>query len=210
MSDQELIDRANDVIGRLFALDEAVSNARAFVALLEDLRGRDLSRVREPHIAAIHVTRAGILRGAIGAVMACLDPSDWRGNRASVGQILDLLKEERLAAVFPARGNPPHSGAAVLPKVVREYGTLLRSELYDSVRRLRNDVIVHLLIRSERTPTVEYEKIDHLLTAAELLVTDLYRVCDRGNPQYPDFRRGFIENAKVFWDTYWRGMGYES
>src|SRR5438105_1113664 len=135
MHDQELIDRANDVIDRLFALDEAVANADAFRALLENLHGRDLSVVKEPHIAAIYVARAGILRGAIGATMACLDPRDWRGNRASVGQILDLLKDEKVAAVFPVRGNPPVSGAALLPDVLREYETLAGSELYEGGRR---------------------------------------------------------------------------
>src|SRR5262245_23436577 len=99
MHDQRL-DRANDVIDRLSTLDETVANSGAFCALLENLHRRDLKGVREPHIAAIHVVRAGILRGAIGAVMACLDPSDWRGNRASVGQILAMLKDATLAAVF--------------------------------------------------------------------------------------------------------------
>jgi hypothetical protein len=60
-----LLDRANDIIERLFALDEAATNARAFRALLEELHGRYLSVVEEPHVTAIVIVRAGILRSAI-------------------------------------------------------------------------------------------------------------------------------------------------
>ena len=45
-------------------------------------------------MTAITMVRAGLLRAAISTVMACLDPSDRRGNRASVGEILDLLQDE--------------------------------------------------------------------------------------------------------------------
>jgi hypothetical protein len=97
----ELRDRANDVLDRLFKLDEVVTNTREFRAMLEDLHRRDLTTIGEPHVSAIHVARAGILRAAIGTVMSCLDPADrGRGNRASVGQILDLLNDAELAAAF--------------------------------------------------------------------------------------------------------------
>ena len=43
MTDAALIDEVNE---RLFALDEAVANARAFRALLEDLQARDVSACR--------------------------------------------------------------------------------------------------------------------------------------------------------------------
>ncbi len=100
MTNRELIDRANEVIDRLFALDQVIANARAFRALLEDLHARDLSVVSGPHVTAISIVRAGILRAAIGTTMACLDPEDRRGNRASVGQILHMLKNAELVAVF--------------------------------------------------------------------------------------------------------------
>jgi hypothetical protein len=92
VTDPALTERANDIIERLFTLDEAVANGRAFRALLEDLHARNLTVVEEPHVTAISMVRAEILRAAIGTVMACLDPRDWGGNRASVGQILDMLK----------------------------------------------------------------------------------------------------------------------
>jgi hypothetical protein len=63
MTDPAIVARANEIIGRLFALNDEVANGRTFRALLEDLHARDLSVVKEPHIAAITVVRAGILPG---------------------------------------------------------------------------------------------------------------------------------------------------
>jgi hypothetical protein len=207
MVDRELIDRANAVIDRLFALDDAVANAAAFRAYLEELHGRDLSVAREPHVAAIHIARAGILRGFIGATMACLDPPDWRGNRASLGQILELLKDSKVAAVFPVRGDPPLSGAPLLPVVAQAYEQLRGGELYGDGKRFRNDLIAHLLIPDEPTPTVEYKKVYSLHDTTKSLLADLYRVCDCGVPRSPTYEAGFRNHAKIFWDTYWRGMG---
>jgi AbiU2 len=206
MADQESIDRANDVIGRLFALDEAITNTRAFRALLEDLHARDLSVVKEPHVTAITMVRAAILRSALGAIMACLDPKDWRGNRASVGQIIDLLKDEKLVAVFPEPGTAKDSGVAALQRVTRDYDALIKGVAFEHGRQLRNDAIAHLLIPDERTPDVTYETIFSLHDAAERLVTSLYQVCDRGKPRYPDHLASLTEHAKVFWDTYFAGM----
>ena len=45
-------DLANDIMGRLKPLDETIANARGFRALLEDLHGRELSAVKEPHVRA--------------------------------------------------------------------------------------------------------------------------------------------------------------
>src|SRR5882672_3525661 len=99
MLDPALRERANEVLERLFLLDEAVANARVFRAYLEELHRRDLPSVKEPHVSAIAMARAGVLRSAITAVMACLDRSDSRGNRASIGQILRMLEDSAVAAV---------------------------------------------------------------------------------------------------------------
>jgi hypothetical protein len=206
MTDQELVDRANEVIHRLFALDEAIINARAFRALLEDLHARDLSVVKEPHVTAITMVRAGILRSAIGTVMACLDPKDRRGNRASVGQIIDTLKDEKLVAVFPEPGTPKDLGPAALQRVTGQYDALIGGDLFERGRRFRNEAIAHVLIPDEPTPTVTYETIFSLQDATERLVADLYQVCDRGRPRYPDHLTTLSEHAKVFWDTYFAGM----
>ena len=201
-----MIARANDVIDRLFALDETVTNARAFCSLLEDLHARDLSVVQEPHVAVITMVRAGILRAAIGTVMACLDREDSRGNRASVGQILDLLRDADLVAVFPEPGQPADLGLAALQRANSAYSALVAGDLFLRGRRLRNDMIAHTLMTIDPTPTFTYEIIYALHDAAARLVTDLYQVCYRGNPRFLDHQTNLTERAKVFWDTYFDGM----
>ena len=206
MSDSDLIDRANEGIERLFALDDAIANVRAFRALLEDLHARDLSVVKEPHISAITMVRAGILRSAIGGVMACLDPKDRRGNRASVGQILDMLKDAKLVETFPESAIRKDIGAAALQQVISEYESLIGGELFERGRRFRNDAIAHLLIPDEPTPIVTYETVFALHDAAEKMVVGLYHVCDRGKPRFHDHHATLTRYAKVFWDTYFAGM----
>jgi hypothetical protein len=93
MADAKVIERAkNEVLDPLSDLDGAMTNMEAFWALLKDLRGRDLSLMKAPHALPIAMVRAGILRAAVGTIMACLDSAEnrrnRRGNRASVGQIL--------------------------------------------------------------------------------------------------------------------------
>jgi hypothetical protein len=206
MPDPALIDRANEVLDRLFALDDAIVNARAFRALLENLHARDLSVVTGQHVAAISMVRAGILRAAIGSVMACLDPKDSRGNRASVGQILDMLQDEAVVAVFPEAEQAPDLGAAALQEARREYHALLHGDLFEQGRRLRNDAIAHILIPHDPTPTVTYETIHALGDAAARLVRNLYQVCYRGRPHFIEEDAELTEHANTFWDTYFRGM----
>jgi len=76
MPDRAVLDRANDVLERLFLLSDAITDARAFRALLEDLHARDLTIVTGPQADAVTMVRAAILRSAVGAVMAVLDPED--------------------------------------------------------------------------------------------------------------------------------------
>jgi HEPN superfamily AbiU2-like protein len=197
MIDPALIARANEITGRLFALDEEVANGRAFRALLEDLHARDLSIVKEPHIAAITVVRAGILRALISSVVACLDRGDWRGNRASVGQILNLLEDAEVVAVFK-------TGTAVLQRVKDEYENLVESELFERGRSLRNKAIAHLL--TTNVPTATYETFYDLHDAAERLTIGLFEVCGRGGPTFLGHRATLTAHAKIFWDTYFAGM----
>jgi hypothetical protein len=205
MTDPAVRDLANEIIGRIFALDEAVANAGAFRALLENLHARDLSSVTEQHVTAITMVRAGILRSAIGTVMACLDPQDWRGNRASAGQILDMLKDAEVVKALkePATGS---SQEAALHQARADYDSLRRGDLFERGRRLRNDAIAHLLMPESPTPTVAYETIYSLHDAAEQLVTLLYQASDRGDPQFPGHKARLEEHARIFWDTYFRGM----
>jgi hypothetical protein len=92
---------AEKVLRRLAALDLEMRNLDAFCVLLKDLNARLIAEkpvVEGLHANAIRMVRAGILRAALGSVMACLDPTDQnRGNRASVGGILGLLKDAEFA-----------------------------------------------------------------------------------------------------------------
>jgi hypothetical protein len=206
MTDRALIDKANEIIERVFALDDAVANARAFRAQLEDLHGRDLSVVTGPHVHAIAAVRAAILRAAITGTMACLDPPDRRGNRASVGQILDMCKDATVVAVMREPGTREETQLAALEQARAEYAALVGGEPFARGKRLRDDAIAHVLIRDDPTAAVEYETIYQLHDAAERLVTALYQVCDRGRPRFVEHQAMLVEGARVFWDTHFRGM----
>src|SRR6476620_7948907 len=103
MADAKLVARANEIIDRLFALNEAMESADAFCAYLKELNARDVlvkqhlvtpSDVGARHVLSIRWVHAGILRAAIGTITACLDPED--SQPPSVGQIIQLLKDKML------------------------------------------------------------------------------------------------------------------
>jgi hypothetical protein len=200
------IQHVNEIIGRMSALDEAVAMGRAFRVLMEDLHGRDLSVVVGPHVAAITMVRAAILRSAIGSAIACLDGQDWRGNRASVGQILNMLEDEDLAVLYPSPGAVRDAASVALRRAKADYAALIASDSFGAGRRLRNEAVAHLLIMNTPIPTVEYETIYGLQDAAERLVIVIYQIVGRGCPDFPNKRAELEANAKVFWDTYFAGM----
>jgi AbiU2 len=205
MTDPAIVARANEIIDRLFAVDEEVANGRAFRALLEDLHTRDLSVVKEPHIAAIEVVRAAILRALISSVVACLDRGDRRRNRASIGQILNLLLEDaEVAALFK-------TGSTALRRAKDEYEDLVESELFERGRNLRNKAIAHLLTTNGRPPTARpteatYETFYELHEAAERLTIGLFEACSRGKPTFLSHRATLTMHAEIFWNTYFAGM----
>jgi hypothetical protein len=205
MADAELRDRANEVIDRLFALDDAIANAHAFCALLKDLNARDIS-AEKPHIAAMLMVRAGILRAAIGTIMACLDPKDWRGNRASVGQILDAFKDTALVDYLASAGQ---GSTAALQQARERYEALQKDELYERGKMVRHEVVAHNLIREtgDALTPLAYGDIYKLADIAESIAIELYAACGRGKPSCLDWRDRSAEQAKVFWDTYFLGMG---
>ncbi len=183
---------AKKVLVRLTALDLAMRNLGAFCALLKDLNARlvdDEPLVEEPHAYAIRMVRAGILRAAIGIVMACLDPADQkRGNRASVGEIFCLLED-----------------VAALQGMREFHQSLRKGSLFERVKRLRDDV-AHNLVRKDVQTPVEYEDLYKLAESAEQIVVELYSACGRGAPEFLDYRGPTAEHAKIFWDTYFFGM----
>jgi hypothetical protein len=205
-TDAKLIARANEeVLDPLSDLADAMINVEAFCALLSDLHARDLPNVEKSHGVAIRMVRAGILRAAIGTVMACLDPPDryGRGNRAGAGQILDTLKDPTLANFFATVGQ---GSTTALQRARRSYEDLQKRDSYKRVKRLRDKAVGHIL--NTPAPEVEYEAIYELRDGAEHIITDLYAAC--GRPPRPSFlhcRAQTVEHSKVFWDTYFLGMG---
>ncbi len=198
--DPILLARANDAFDRIRALDEkAAANARAFRALLEDLNGRTgTKKVYDPHKTAIEMVRAGILRGAVGTLMTCLDGPDKRDNRASIGQILTLLEEPGVFAVW----QPTDPGA--LQKVRYAYEAALKTDAHLKCKALRNNDVSHLL-HGTLAPTVEYQDIFDLHDATEPMVIELCRFVGIA-PHCVDKRAHFEQHAKLFWDTYFGAL----
>jgi len=97
-------------------------------------------------------------------------------------------------------------GSTVALQQARErYEALLKDDLFDRAKRLRNDVVAHNLIPDTPTPKVHYEDVYDLRDAAERIVTDLFAACVRDKPNCLALRAGTDEQAKLFWDTYERG-----
>jgi hypothetical protein len=208
MADAQLVARANEVIERLFALNEAMESADAFCAYLKELTAHSVlvsehvlvnPDVAARHVAATRWVHAGIVRAAIGTIMACLDTGDWRLNRASVGQIIQLLKDKTLVDYFASAGQ---GSTAALQQARERYEALRKDDLLERAKRLRHDVVAHILIRDTPTPKVNYKDVYDLRDAAEQIVTDLIAACGRQKPK----RSPVAEQAKFFWDTYLLGM----
>jgi hypothetical protein len=201
MTDPALSKRANDAFDRIRHMDMfAAVNARAFRALLEELTGRTgTKKVYDPHKAAIEMVRAAILRGAVGTLMSCLDVADRRDNRASIGQILTILEEPGVFAVW----QPQDPGA--LQKVRDTYEAVLKTDPYAKCKALRNNDIGHLL-HGTAPPTVEYADIFALHDATEPMVVELCRFVRIAPPRCPDARAHAEKHAKLFWDTYFRAL----
>jgi hypothetical protein len=153
---------------------------------------------------AVVMVRAAILRSAIGATMAVLDPEDGRrGNRASLGQILQLLKDANVAASLTKRCGPD---APTIQSVGARYAALVRSDRFKRGRRLRNEKVAHVLIPDAPTPAVEYADVYALHDEAERLASDLHELCGRAPAHFIAQRRIVEERAKTFWDTYFAGL----
>jgi hypothetical protein len=122
MRDPAAIQAANAIMDRLDPIDMTIANAIGFRALLENLHGRNLSGVTEPHVRAIHMVRAGVLRAAIGAIMAAVDR---RGtDRASIGQIIHMFDSMDLS-VLADRWPTADFGRAELQRAKDDWDALL-------------------------------------------------------------------------------------
>ena len=198
MIDPVELKRANEAFDRIRDLDaKGAANARAFRCYLEDLNGRNCSLVCEPHKTAIEIMRAAVLRSTIGALLSCLDTPDKRDNRASVGQILTILEEPGVFAVW----QPKDAGA--LGRIRADYDALLLTDRFGRCKELRNTDIAHLLMLPTRT--VEYTDIYSLNDAAEQMVVELCRFV-RIVPECVAKRAHFEMHAKLFWDTHFKAV----
>ena len=97
---RDVLDRANDMLERIYKLDDACATLHGFRSLLEDLNSRSPIELSREQVHAVTIVRAGILRSAIGLAVAMLDKPDWRGNRASLGYIIGVSSEDEEAADF--------------------------------------------------------------------------------------------------------------
>jgi hypothetical protein len=211
MADAQMVERANKVIERLIVLDAATANACAFCALLKDLNARDLSVEKQPHIDATLMVRAGILRAAIGTVIPCLDTKG--SDRASVEQIIQLLKDKTLVGYFASA----RQGSTVALEQAREYYEILQKDgSLERGRQFRHEVVAHnlMLETNDLSPIVYnnaltpigYDEIYKLADGAERIVIELYAACGQGKPSCLDWRGRTAKQARLFWDTYFSGM----
>jgi hypothetical protein len=188
------------VLYRVRTLDTGLTNARAFRCFLEELRRRRIITTAQPHLQALGVIRAGLLRGVIGCVMSCLDSADRRGNRASVGQVLELLSNMN---EWPSA----FSSEVKFKKAQEDYNTLVKSDIFERSKRLRTENVAHLLDAHTPTADVEHDDIFELDDEAERLGRELFEICGLlSAPHFVAQRQLLDQRAKLFWDTYIRGM----
>lgn len=199
--DPAVVAAANAVMDRLCPLTNAISNARGFRALLEDLHGRALSDVKEPHVSAITLVRAAILRTAITTIVACVDPEGR--DRACAAQIIRMFEGMDLSVLSDRWPNATF-GAAALKEAKDDWSAVVQTDDYKNCKALRDNAIAHILMLP--TPTVQYEAYFKLHDAAERLALRFFAIAGFGKPSFLEHQPGLTASAKVFWDTYWKGM----
>lgn len=202
MGDHAAVKAANEIMNRLDPLDVTLANAYGFRALLEDLNRRDLSTVKEQHIGAIHMVRAGVIRSTIGAVMAAVDR---RGtHRASIGQIIHMFDGMKNLSILAHRWPDATFGPAELQRAKDDWAALLATSDFQGCKDFRDGAVGHTLVLA--LPTVPSEAYFRVLDAAESITRRFYRISGYGKPSFPDHRPTMTASAKVFWDTYFKGM----
>lgn len=203
--DPGAVKAANDIMGRLRPLAETLANARAYRAFLENLRDRDTSAVREPHVSSIHMARSGFLRAAIGTIMAALDKPGT--DRASVGQIIHMFQTLLAGSALSVLADRwPHAGfgATTLQQAEASWNALVDSAEFQECKDFRDGNVGHTLIFA--MPTVPTDAYFRLHDAAEELTLRFYAICGYGKPEFEEHRDQLAAHAKTFWDTYWLGM----
>ena len=80
--------------------------------------------------------------------------------------------------------------------------------MFQRGKTLRNVVVAHNLMRDTPAP-LAYEDIYELAEIAERITRELYAACGRGKPGFLYHRIRTAEHAKIFWDTYFLGVGLD-
>lgn len=204
-----MLERANDVLDRAMKLDDAVAELRGYRSMLENLNSRSPIKLARPHVQALAVVRACILRSTIGLAVAVLDPPDQRrGNRASLGQIIEQLKDQNLSDFLTApnakRSAKPNSQK--LSDACTRYDRLYAGEMSKRVRLLRHS-IAHLLVQDASSlPRVDYSDIFALADEIEECLISLYQGFGIREPYFIELKERSAERAELFWETYLRGV----
>jgi hypothetical protein len=204
----DVIDRVNDVLERLYKLDDALSTLHGFRSLLEDLNSLSPIPLPRGQLHVVATVRAAILRSAIALAVATLERTDSRGNLASLGQILKLLQDEPVAD-FLSKPHPLRDAKPIWQKVTDAlmlYAKVIKGDIFDRVQRLRHDQIGHLLVRDEPVPTVEYADVFALIDEIETLMTLIYDGMGIGPPRFTHEKTKTAEEASRFWRTYLAGI----
>jgi hypothetical protein len=207
-----MLDRATDLLERADKLDKAVRELQVFRSLLEDLDARtaihlpplELSRQQ---VEAIHAVRAAILRTVIALAVAILD-SKGR-DRASFGQIVELLKDTTLIEFFLEKRGQTDTDKLVMSNNIQEvcdrYKQIYTGHPFQRVIQLRHDEIGHLLNREKPTPTSQRYDIFSIVDEIEHQVIRLHKGLGM-SLHFITLKEQAVEQAKLFWDTYLAGV----
>ena len=198
-------DQANDAIERMMKLRDSLANLQAFFSMLRDLANRLPLLLNDDHHIAIRVVRAGLMRSAIGLSCAMLDRSDRRGNRASIGEVLDILKDEKTVKAFAHRHRLPDP-LGTIESIRKRHAAFIGGESFKSIRRLRNDEVGHLLLSDDRAPNVQYDELYEAEKEIEEILNSLFTFAGIRTDDVQDDRRNSERRAKLFWDTYLIGV----
>ena len=204
---RELVDRANDVLERAELIDDGFSDLHAYRSLLLELNRRLPIELPPEQVRAISIVRSATLRSAIGLAVAILDPTDRRGNRASLGHVLEALKDKAVADYLFS--SDPRGRAKPIPErlneVRTEYERIRSSPLLLRIKNLRHGKIAHLLTGVEPDRSVEYSDIFVLVDQIEKMLVTLYEGFGMGPPHFLRLKERTSMDSNLFWYTYLAG-----
>jgi hypothetical protein len=198
-----LLERANSLLEAADKLDDATANLHAFRSFLENLNARTPIVLPPPHLQAIAVVRAGLLRSAIALIVAILDSQG--SDRASLGQISETFKDKTFVQ-FLANTLYKGRGAVIDEQILQDlcdrHHQIYTSPQFKRVRQLRHDEIGHILIRETPAETVDYADTFALADEIEYQVIMSHEGLGILTPNFIDERKNTDARATMFWDTY--------